>query len=592
MKKILYFILVFVFTFTIIISCDKSELNIIPSTELSEAVVWKDPTLVEAYVNDIYRRIPWSFRMTAHLVDESRSRADGDDFNIHNMIINADNAYWGDWSGRYSSIRACNILLENIDKFSIDNEILVDGKSLKEKLTGEVKFLRAWNYHMLVSYFGGVPLIKKSYQLTDDFTIARDSYADCINFIVEECDAAAKLLPEIRTGNDDGRATKGAAMALKSRVLLYAASDLHNTTFSGFSNPELLGYTDDKRMDRWKAAKDAAKAVIDLNIYELYGPSPATQEEAKNNYIDLFILPKTTEDIFVRYFSLNANAGVGMYGLYPNGWYGNASIGLINELVDAYEMFDGTVFSRSNPAQKLEPYKNRDPRFYGTCVYEGAKLRPRPGELAEIDPVGVLQAGQWEKWDETTNSVYNVFGLDTRSSSVYSWNANYTGTTSRKYLNINAEPSAVWQANSDLTWRYFRYAEILLNYSEACIELGEEAEAKTYLNMIRKRAGMPDITDTGLELKARYRNERRIEMVFEDQRFFDVRRWMIGPDAYHAVHGVDIVYKLNPDKTTSSIPIITPIEIMSGSWDDKAYFFPISRDELNKNSKLIQNPGY
>ena len=147
-------------------------------------------------------------------------------------------------------------------------------------------------------------------------------------------------------------------------------------------------------------------------------------------------------------------------------------------------------------------------------------------------------------------------------------------------------------AQQDLTWRYFRYGEILLNYVEACIELGEDEEARTYLNMIRKRAGMPDITESGAELKARYRNERRIEMVFEDQRFYDVRRWLIGPEAYHAVHGVDIVYKLNPDKTTATIPTITPVQIMTGSWDNKAYFFPISRSEMNKNDLLIQNPGY
>jgi hypothetical protein len=132
----------------------------------------------------------------------------------------------------------------------------------------------------------------------------------------------------------------------------------------------------------------------------------------------------------------------------------------------------------------------------------------------------------------------------------------------------------------------------LLNYAEACIELGEDAEALTYLNMIRKRAFMPDITVTGAALKTEYRNERRIEMVYEDQRFFDVRRWMIGPEAYHDVHGVQIVYKLNPDHTTAAIPTITPVLIMTGKWEDKAYFFPITRSEMNKNDLLVQLPGY
>lgn len=103
---------------------------------------------------------------------------------------------------------------------------------------------------------------------------------------------------------------------------------------------------------------------------------------------------------------------------------------------------------------------------------------------------------------------------------------------------------------------------------------------------------MPDVTESGDALMKRYRNERRIEMAYEDQRFFDVRRWMIGPEAYHDVHGVQIVYKLNPDHTTATIPTVTPIVIRPGKWDNKAYFFPITRSEMNKNDKLAQLPGY
>lgn len=144
----------------------------------------------------------------------------------------------------------------------------------------------------------------------------------------------------------------------------------------------------------------------------------------------------------------------------------------------------------------------------------------------------------------------------------------------------------------DLTWRFIRYSEIILNYAEACIGLGEEAEARTYINMIRKKAAMPDVMDAGAALSARYRNERRIELVYENHRFFDVRRWMIGPEAYHPMHGVKVVYKLHPDHTTATIPDITPVEITSGKWDNKAYFLPIARSEMNKNDKLVQNPGY
>ena len=592
MKKYSFFYMAPVFLLLLISSCNESVLNTKPSTEFGEADVWADPALASAFVNNIYNSIPWSWDATSIRCDESRERADADDYNLNNMIINPDNAGWGDWNGRYSNIRACNIFLENIAKLPV-NTALIDGKTINDRLKGEITFLRAWNYHMLISYFGGVPLIKKSYVLTDDFTAARDTYADCVKFIADECDIAAGLLPDVNTGAADGRATKGAALALKSRVLLYAASDLHNTTtFSSFATPAILGYVGGDRVARWTAAKNAAKAVIDLNLYSLYKPAPATAAEATKNYEDMFVLAKTSEDIFIRYFSLSAGKGVGMFEIYPNGWYGNGRNGLTNEQVESYEMSDGTPFTRSNPAHVLQPYKNRDPRFYGTCIYEGAVLRPRTADLASTDPIGVMQAGTWEKWDAATSSIVKVYGLDTRNSVANSWNSNLTGTGGRKYMNTAVDVSAVWQNNSDLSWRYFRYAEVLLNYAEACIELGQDAEARTYLNMIRKRAAMPDITDSGAALKARYRNERRVEMAFEDQRFFDVRRWMIGPDAYHDMHGVTITYKLNPDHTTATIPTIEPVKIMNGSWNDKAYFFPITRDEINKNNKLVQNPGY
>jgi hypothetical protein len=403
------------------------------------------------------------------------------------------------------------------------------------------------------------------------------------------------MLPLIQSGENDGRATKGAALALKSRVLLYAASDLHNpgknaAVVSGFSHPELLGYTDGDATARWQAAKDAAKAVIDLGIYSLYMPDPSSAEEATKNYGDLFTSTKSVEDIFVRYLTASV-AGGGYYGwnLAPNGWYGNAGVGATNELVDAYEMQDGSTFTRNDPAEAKQPYKNRDPRFYATVLFEGNKYRPRPADLVKYDPVGVGQFGTWEKWDAAANKKTLVYGLDTRNSIANSWNGNKCGATMLKFLNKTVDFQA---GNQDLTWRYIRYGEVLLNYAEACIELGEDQNARTYLDMIRKRAYMPPVTASGAALLAECRNERRVEMAYENQRYFDVRRWLMGPAAYHDMHGVNITYKLNPDHTTATIPTVTPIVIMTGKWDNKAYFTPISRTEIQKNGKLIQNPGY
>jgi hypothetical protein len=145
----------------------------------------------------------------------------------------------------------------------------------------------------------------------------------------------------------------------------------------------------------------------------------------------------------------------------------------------------------------------------------------------------------------------------------------------------------------DQPWRYMRYTEILLNYAEACLGLGQEAEARQYINMIRRRAYMPDITESGQALTDRYRNERRIELAFEDYRYFDVRRWMIAPASYENAKGVSIRYKVDAAGNVIGSPTYTVTNnAQARAWNQRFYFFPIKLDEMNRNSKLIQNPLY
>jgi hypothetical protein len=141
-------------------------------------------------------------------------------------------------------------------------------------------------------------------------------------------------------------------------------------------------------------------------------------------------------------------------------------------------------------------------------------------------------------------------------------------------------------------WRFFRYTEILLDYAEACIHLGQEYEAKTYINMIRARSKMPAITETGAALIGRYRNERKIELAFEDQRYFDIRRWMIPEEGYKDVMAVQPVYKLNSDHSTALTPTYNIVDVQQRAWNPRFYFLPIALDEMNRNDKLVQNPLY
>ena len=193
-----------------------------------------------------------------------------------------------EWGNMYNYITPCNVALENLKTATFDDA------DLNARFQGEAHFLRAYYYQQLLRYYGAVPIVDHTYGLNEDYSIARNTYEECVNFIVKDCDSAALLL----TGKSlaSGRATALAAMALKSRVLLYAASDLHDiptakaksSTISSYSNPELLGYVSGDRMARWKAAQDAAKAVLDAGTgYKMDLSAPLSPDAAKQAYISM-----------------------------------------------------------------------------------------------------------------------------------------------------------------------------------------------------------------------------------------------------------------------------------------------------------------
>ncbi len=596
MKKMKFMIGVFLLI-TAATSCSEDFLDKKPLDEFSDVDVWNDAALIETFVNNYYKQIGHSFTLDllAGYVDEAHFTPDWGVGNFNKSILTPDQIPgWAGtaekrWGPLYKSIRTTNIFLSKIDDAPIDDQ------AWKDRLTGETYFWRAFYYHYLTAFYGGVPIITEPYTLVDEFTVARNSYEDCINLIVDDLDKAAELLSDSYGGNNNGRATKGAALALKARVLLYAASDLHNSySYPGYSNPELIGYTAGDQTARWRAARDAAKAVIDMGMYSLDSPEPTSHEEAIDNYINYFTSKSSNEDIFVRYYLQEVDEGwdKGNPGLHsgPNGyhnWGNNAPLG---NLVDDFEMADGTKFSWDNPEHKADPFgifggEKRDPRFYANVLYDGAHWRQRPTDVANIDPVGIIQTGRWQLSADPNDMRH---GLDTRMGPIEEWNGGYTGYYIRKSIVKEIDAQYFRQ---EVPWRYMRLGEVYLNYAEACIELGEDTEARKYINMIRKRAGMPEIHDSGEALKERYRNERRIELMYEEHRFFDVRRWVIGPEAYSSAWKVDVLYEWK-DGATATQPRYEPQIFEEREWDDKAYFFPIYRDEMNKNDLLVQNPGY
>lgn len=592
-------------------ACNTDFLNTRPLGEATSDDVWTDPALAEAYVNDIYNGLGnggFPETMLSSATDETMFTHN---YGMKNMVestisptdaeyVNSRGAF--QWGTMYLRIRACNNFFANISKVNFDKQLQA------ARLRGEVFFLRAWFYQQLVRSFGGVPLVDQVYSLADaDYSIARNTFEECVDHIVKDCDSAAYYLHGTETVSVKGRATEGAALALKSRILLYAASDLHDiptaksksATIAAAAQPELLGYTSGDRNSRWQKALDAAKAVMDLGTYSLASPDPASAEEATTNYQAMF-LKDNTESIFSRYFVNAKSEAGGQIGLYNglNGyhnWSGNTPTQL---LIDDYEMSDGSSFDWNNSTHKANPYVNRDPRFYASILYDGANWRQRPTDVADLDPANQVQSGTYEVWDGS-KAIANP-GLDTRQGPVEDWNGSFTGYYLKKFIDPAIDAQYFRQ---EVPWPFFRYTEIILNYAEALMELGQEGEARTYLNMIRKRAAMPDITSSGAVLKADYQHEREIEMAFEEQRFFDVRRWMIAPATIgRALRGINVQGKL---KAGSQVTLYkydpanydytyTPVTMVNENrlWLDKMYFMPIQRDEINRNSKLVQNPGF
>ncbi|WP_262915335.1 RagB/SusD family nutrient uptake outer membrane protein [Niabella ginsengisoli] len=517
-------------------SCQKDFLNIEPTNEVPAETTWQDGPLAEAFVTGIYNQYlgvgGFTEEMLASFSDEAVFTHTGRNINtINEGSASPSNVGFVpasyEWQNMFNGIRAANLTLEKLASPLIDT-------ALANRLKGEAHFLRAFFYQQLLRYYGGVPLITKTYGLDEDYSSTRNTYEECVNFVVADCDTAAWLINDKEMAK--GRTNLLAALALKSRILLYAASDLHylpvaTTKFPELGShpkPELFGYAGGNRAERWQRAKQAAQVALDLGPiykagYKLNLATPVSAENGKLNYMSIAMggyskaegMDETAGDeiIWGRYYNLNVNTGAGVsIGQYngPNGyhnWAGNTPIGIF---VDDFEMNDGTAFSWSNATHKAAPYKNRDPRFYATVLYDGADWKPRDLVSGNVDPANQIQTGKYDLIQGGSKITFN--GLDTRSSSIEDWNGSRTGYYMRKF--IDPDPK-IAEANTKqlIPWPFIRYTEVVFNFIEASLELGEEAPARTWLNRIRFRSGMPEIpaTETGAALKNRYRNEKELK---------------------------------------------------------------------------------
>lgn len=454
------------------------------------------------------------------------------------------------WGNMYTGIQAANTYLESYDEEFLKRFSLNDGYDEEiakfRMYPYEVRALRAFYYFELAKRYGDVPLVTKTLALEEVNTLKRTPFHEVINFVAEECSQVAKVLPVDQNDffKETGRVTKGMALALKSRALLYAASRLHNPAHD---------------TDMWQRSAEAAKEVMDMNKYSLpkidvdplYDPN-GSHDVLKSSQV-IFERRNGESDSYER-----NNLPIGFEG-------GNSGNTPTQNLVDAYEMATSVPFSWDNPTHVKNMYVNesgeptRDPRFYKTIAYNGSTLMREKVESLEGGKNGLPLVGATE-----------------------------TGYYMRKYINETMSLDPNFPIKKNHHFILFRYAETLLNYAESLNEWvgpdvvpeGFTLSAREALNQVRIAAKMQEVTETGDEFTKRLRNERRIELAFEDHRFWDIRRWMIG-DVVKDIYGV-----------RASAEGYVREKIQTRVWDDKMYLYPISQQEIYKNPDLGQNTGW
>lgn len=456
------------------------------------------------------------------------------------------------WSKYYEGIRAANLYLTESEGQTFEEWKYSDqyDKWMQnfENYQYEVRFLRAFFYFELAKRYQNVPLITKVLEVAEANHVEQASFDQVTDFIVDECTAIAKELPVDYNGFADkeaGRITRGAALALKARVLLYKASPLHT------AHDE----------EKWKKAAKAA--------YEIIGQATALNYKL-GDYAALFSATNSAEaeNILVRPVGETGSFEEANFPMGVKG--GKTSTCPTENLVSAYEMEDGSAFDWNDEDMRANPYTNRDPRLAMTIAYNGMSWPQDPLEI----------------WDGGANALPIN-------------NATLTGYYLKKYVNndISFESGApVTKAHH--CWVLFRYGEVLLNYAEAMVNaFGDPTykDAEEYpmsaleaVNLIRKRSSvdMPEFPSTisANDFLKRLKNERRVELAFEGHRFWDVRRWK-ELDATKDIYGVSVV-KQGSDITYTKRQVTTRIVA------DNMYFYPISNEEIFRNGKLKQNAGW
>ncbi len=541
-------------TIVTIASCSKEDINSEPVQYFQSDKVYGNVLHITQTVNRLYTYIPRGYNrlggnsMVASATDEAVHATRGSEAELWGTGL------WGttaltlrddNFNETYAGVRATHVYTEEIHPNIIDAVMV---KADRDINLGQVLFLRALLNFELLKRYGGYPIVKKQLKADDNLNIPKNSYDECVQYISALCDEATALLPVTYAAADFGRATKGASMALKARLLLYAASPLNNSA---------------NTISKWEAAAAASAAIINFNsggkVYDLY--TTGTGYDAFFN-----ILIPNKEIIFLRNESPSntierLNGPVSITG-------GEGGTNPSLNLVNAYELIDGTPFNWSNPAHAANPFANRDPRLAKSILTNGAV------------------------WMGTTIETFDG-GKDKAGT-----RATRTGFYLRKFLVTSARWTApVGTANH--SFPLYRYGEVLLNFAEAVNEAYGPDNPGTFgmtarqaITLIRARAGLTanqsvPAANSQAAMRTAIRNERRIELAFEEHRHLDLRRWKIAEQVLsQPVSGLRIVKNSNGTFT------YTPEVVEQRVFSPKMYLYPFPQDEIGRNSGLVQNTGW
>jgi starch-binding outer membrane protein, SusD/RagB family len=470
------------------------------------------------------------------------------------------------WNTPYTMIRAANQFLGHLYEIPFN-------PTLKAETRAEARFMRAWYYFIMLEHYGGIPLIGDSvFTSTSPIHMPRSSFRACVNYIISECDSAAAYLPLTQTGANYGRASRGACLALESRVLLFAASPLFQN--GGFAQGSANGLDSivaypDADPNRWTLAANAAQAVIFVNAYSLFVDS--VPNEPGYGFMYMFLQRSNPEYIFANMMDANKYLEV-LWDVPSRG--GGGGPHPYQELVDAFPMSNGLAITDPNSGyDPANPYQNRDPRLTYTVMHDST-FRP----IYNQPPAPI--------------SVY--LNANANPPIASSQDAVYTGTPTGFYINKMMDTS-VTQYGFNASYRclpLMRYAEILLNFAEATNEsVGPNSYVYGAVEAVRQRAGLrPYQLPLNLSqdsMRTVIQHERQLEFAFEGIRFFDVRRWLIaGQTENLEMHGMEV------DRSTAAGTVYKPFPVRKHNFTNAMYLWPLPLGEIAKNPALLQNPLY